>query len=119
MGSGVSWLLDLDVTAGREAEFKALMTEMVAATQAKEPGTINYEWSTTADGTRCQIYERYVDSAAVLVHLASFGQHYAARFMTVVTPTRLVVHGSPSEEAKAALAALGPVYMQRAAGFSR
>ncbi len=119
MSSEVSWILEVRVRDGREKEFRALMQEMVAATQANEPHTLAYEWSTSADGRQCHIYERYTDPAAVMTHLATFGAQYAARFDQVVEPMRIVIYGAPSAEVKAALADLDPVYMQPAAGFSR
>ena len=45
------------------------MAEMASATEANEKDTLMYEWRTSADDKQCHIYERYVDSAAVLTHL--------------------------------------------------
>ena len=53
--------LELDVQPGREDELRALMDEMVGAAQAYESGTLDYEWSMSADGTVCHLYERYAD----------------------------------------------------------
>jgi quinol monooxygenase YgiN len=119
MKSDVYWMLELEVQAGREDDFRALMAEMVSATQANEPGTVNYEWSTSADGSRCHIYERYVDSAAVMTHLGTFGERYAARFLEVLKPLRFVVYGSPDAAVRSALAGFDPVYMEAVGGFSR
>jgi hypothetical protein len=92
---------------------------MVAATEASEPGTLGYEWSTSSDGRVCHIYERYADSAAVMIHLTTFGEKYASRFGQVLEPVRTVVYGSPNAAVREALADLSPIYMQPAAGFSR
>jgi quinol monooxygenase YgiN len=119
MSSHVYWMLELDVHPGREDDFRALMAEMVSATQGNEPGTLNYEWATSADGTICHIYERYADSAAVMTHLATFGEQFAGRFLEVLKPTRFMVYGSPSAEVREALAGFEPVYMEPAAGFGR
>ncbi len=119
MDSNVYWMLELEVKAGREREFRALMAEMVGATQANEAGTLNYEWSTSADGKLCHIYERYADSAATMTHLRSFGEKFAARFLEILKPVRLVVYGSPNLAVKDALAGFKPVYMQAVGGFSR
>jgi quinol monooxygenase YgiN len=112
-------MLELDLQKGRESDFRALMAEMVAATQATEPGTLDYEWSLTTDGTRCHIFKRYADSAAVLAHLGTFGQRFAGRFLEALKPVRFVVYGSPSTAVQDALAGFSPVYMQPAGGFSR
>ena len=75
--------------------------------------------STNADGTVCHISERYVDSAAVLTHLATFGEKFANRFMEVLKPTRLFVYGSPNAAVKEALAGFNPVYMESVGSISR
>jgi hypothetical protein len=54
-----------------------------------------------------------------LLELESFGANFAARFMEVVKPTRLVVYGTPSAQVKDALAGLSPVYMAPFGGFGR
>ncbi len=119
MSNHVYWMLELEILAGQDDEFETLMAEMVSATEANEPGTLNYEWSRSTDGKACHIYERYVDSAAVLTHLGIFGERFAERFLKVVKPVRLVIYGQPSAEVKVALAGFGPTYMESAAGFSR
>ena len=119
MGSNVSWLLELEVQPGREEDLKALMAEMVGATRANEPGTLSYEWSTSADGRRCHIYERYTDSTAAMTHVATFGERFASRFLEVLKPIRFVVYGSPDAKVQGALAGFNPVYMQDLGGFTR
>jgi quinol monooxygenase YgiN len=119
MKNQVSWILELRVREGRESDLRALMAEMVAATEANEPGTLSYEWSASADGRACHVYERYTDSAAVMTHLVTFGERFAPRFEQVLEPVRTVVYGSPSEAVKNALADLNPTYMELVAGFNR
>lgn len=119
MAAGVSWMLELNIQNGQGENLPALIEEMVGATKAGEPGTLDYQWSTSADGTTCHIFERYADSAAVMAHLGTFGEKYAGRFMEIFAPTRFVVYGSPNQEVKDALASFGPTYMHSAGGFSR
>ncbi len=119
MSDVVGWVLDLELQAGKEEEFRQLMEEMVAATEANEPGALAYEWFLDESGKMCTIYERYSDSAAVMVHMTTFGEKYAQRFLSVLMPKQMVVFGSPNDEVRQALAALGPLYMSKAAGFSR
>ncbi len=119
MNTHVCWMLELQVREGRDEELRALMAEMAAATEAAEPGTLDYEWSLSSDGRQCHLWERYADSAAAMAHAATFGSRYAARFFDVLAPVRLVLYGSPSAEVRAALAAFNPVVMEPAAGFSR
>jgi quinol monooxygenase YgiN len=71
MATEVSWMLELSLNPGHEAEFTALVTEIVAVTSTNEAGALTYEWSLSADGATCHIFERYADSAAVLTHPAT------------------------------------------------
>lgn len=111
--------MELQVQSGWEKDFRVLMAEMVTATQSNETGTVNYEWSTSADGKLCHIYERYVDSAAVMTHLGTFDERFAGRFLEVLKPVRFFVYGSPSQEVKDALAGFNPIHMKSVGGFSR
>ena len=71
--SNVYWLLELEIQLGQSDNLKQLMHEMIAAARENEPGTLNYEWTMSADDTICHTYERYADSGAVMTHLATFG----------------------------------------------
>ncbi len=119
MSGHVCWMLELEMNEGRESDVRSLMKEMVDATKANEPGTLDYEWSFSADGRRCHLWERYADSQAALTHMGTFGETYAARFLDVMKPVRLVLYGSPSAAVKEGHAAFNPVFMQAAEGFSR
>ncbi len=119
MKNEIFWILELEFDNGGESEFHVLMTDMVSAVHQNEQGTLNYEWNVSADGKLCHIYERYADSAAVLAHLANFGEQFAERFLAILRPVRFVVYGSPSDAVKEALAAFHPMYMRTVDGFSR
>jgi quinol monooxygenase YgiN len=82
-GNHVAWIFELTVKDGHDATLRALMTEMVDATRAGEPGTLDYEWYLSEDGRRLHIYERYADAAATLVHLGNFSDRYMTRFFGV------------------------------------
>ncbi len=119
MSEAVSWVLELAVKDGQLDTFKALAQEMSEATQADEPGASHYEWFISEDGKVIHIYERYVDSAVTMIHLQTFGEKFAERFLACVDPTRLMVYGDPSAEVRAAMAGLGPVHMAQFNGFAR
>jgi quinol monooxygenase YgiN len=119
MSEAVSWVLELAVKDGQLDAFKALAQEMKEATETDEPGTTHYEWYIDADGKNIHIFERYVDSAALMTHLGIFGAKFAERFMACVDPTRFMVYGDPSAEARAGLAGLGAVHMTQFVGFAR
>jgi quinol monooxygenase YgiN len=118
MSDQVSWVLELAVKAGELDNFKAVVGEMIESTQA-EQGTLMYEWSIDGEGSVVHGYERFVDSHAAVAHLAAFGEKFAQRFFAAVDPTRLTVYGTPDDEAKEALSALGPDYMGPLGGFAR
>ncbi|HXZ92854.1 MAG TPA: antibiotic biosynthesis monooxygenase [Burkholderiales bacterium] len=119
MSSQVSWMLELEILPGRGGALRKLMAEMVDATKANEPGTLDYQWSTSADGKQCHIFERYVDSAATMIHLGTFGERFAGRFLEILKPVRFVVYGSPNAAVRGALTAFNPIYMEALGGFSR
>lgn len=115
----VAWMFELAVREGRDADFRALMGEMVEATQRNEPGTLDYEWYVSDDGRRLHLFERYADADAAMTHLGTFGERYMARFFDVLAPERMTLYGAPDERVRGALAQLAPVVMQQAAGFRR
>jgi quinol monooxygenase YgiN len=118
MNDHVSWLLELAVKPGELDNFKTLVNEMTESTEA-EPGTLMYEWSINEDGSVVHLYERFADSGAAVGHLSGFGEKFAQRFLSAVDPTRLSVYGTPSDNAKEALGALGPAYLTPLGGFAR
>jgi quinol monooxygenase YgiN len=116
-GHEVAWLLELTVNPDQFDTVWALLEEMVASTRA-EPGALGYAWFVGEANRTVALYERYADSAAVLTHLATFGERFAPRFLAAMTPTRLTVFGDPSEEARQALAGLNPTYLGFLGGFT-
>lgn len=118
MAEQISWVLELNVKPGELESFRALMNEMVEATKG-EPGAEIYEWFVSEDGARVHLYERYADSAATLTHLDNFGKNFAKRFLSMVEPTRFVVYGAPSEQAKGVLNGFGATYLGPFGGFAR
>jgi quinol monooxygenase YgiN len=119
MSTHVAWMLNMQVIPGQLGALKLLMAEMAAATEANEPGTLDYEWSLSADETTCDLWERYEDAAAALIHMATFGEQYAQRFLSVLAPKRVTLYGAPNAAVREGLAPFGAVYMAPAAGFSR
>jgi quinol monooxygenase YgiN len=116
MDDELAWLLELAIHPGELENVRALMTEMVASTRA-EAGTLGYAWYASEDGSSIALYERYVDDAAALTHLATFGERFAQRFLASMTPTRLTVFGAPGDEARQALSAFNPTFLGLIGGF--
>jgi len=117
MTEGFYVVLEVAILPGQLEKFQDLARDLITSARS-EPGTLNYEWNLSADKTVCHVYERYQSSAAFLTHAGSFGP-FAERFTQSCRATRLHVYGTPSEEAKAALDDLNPVYFSPLGGFSR
>lgn len=118
MSDNVYWIFAASVNEGELDNLRALMEEMVAATEANEPGALAYEWWLSEDQSSCHIYERYADAEAVMVHMGNFGKKYLSRFMSAVTPSQLFVYGA-DDNLKKALAAMGGQYYSWFGGFKR
>ena len=119
MNNNVFWIVEVEVKDGELDKLRDLMSEMVEATQSNEPGTLNYEWAISEDSKNCHIFERYVDSAAALIHLGTFNDKYAERFMALVDLKHFVVYGHPNNELKETFAGSDAVFMSPLGGFSR
>ena len=76
MSDQVLGISEVAIKPGELDSFRALVKEMVEATRVNEPKAMNYEYYISEDGTRCHIYERYVDSAGAMTHLANFAAHW-------------------------------------------
>lgn len=118
MSEAVSWLLAVSVKEGQLEAFRSLMDEMVSSTM-NEPGALIYEWGVSEDEATVEIYERFVDSAATLAHLGSFGANFGERFFAAVDPISFHVYGSPDDATREALAGAGAEFLGPLGGFAR
>jgi quinol monooxygenase YgiN len=118
MSDYVAWVLELKIKPGQADAFRSLLDEMVASTE-NEPGALNYEWHIDDAGEIVHVYERYVDSAAVLAHSATFREKFAARVMNLADITRMTVYGNPNDAVRATLGGGRAVVMQPFGGFTR
>ena len=122
MGGGidgqVSWVVQCTVKDGQQDAFKELMEEMVAGT-SEEPGTVNYEWFISEDGSTVHIYEKYADSDATVKHVQGFMEKWARRFMDCVEVSGFTTYGNPDEEAREIIAPFGGKVLGTWGGFAR
>lgn len=118
-GDSVTWVLELDINDGQDEAFRTFVSDMVAATQANEPGTLIYEWSLREDGRHCHVHERYANSDAAMIHLRTFAEHYQSRFFSIFTPVRCLLYGAPTDEVRGILAGLNTQYLAPAGGLAR
>jgi quinol monooxygenase YgiN len=115
----IYWVITFTVPPGNMDNFKQVVARLVAATK-QEPGTLEYEYTASPDNGTVDIVERYVDSDAVVHHVAdNFGPNFSKEFLALAKPARFVVYGTPSAKAKEVLAGLNPIYMTPFDGFTR
>jgi quinol monooxygenase YgiN len=117
MSNQISWHLEVEILPGKLDDFRAVARDLIAGAET-EPGTFDYEYHLSPDDGTAHIIERYADSAAMLTHVQGFGK-FAERFLASCKPARFSVYGDLSDEAKAHLADLHPVYYSTLGGFSR
>jgi len=55
----------------------------------------------------------------VMTHMKNVGQRFGQRLFAAAEPKRLVVCGNADDEVRATFAALNPIYLTTAAGFTR
>jgi quinol monooxygenase YgiN len=106
------------VTVDQMDKFTPLIPTLVAATE-KEPGALQFEFNIGDDRKTVDIFERYTDSKAALLHQAESFAPNANEFFAVAKLTRWVIYGSPSDEFKKANEDFHPIYMTAFDGFVR
>jgi quinol monooxygenase YgiN len=84
----VYWVITFSVD--EMDKFKPIVKKLVAATE-KEPGTLQYEYNVGEDQKTVDIYERYTNAHAAVVHVTeNFGPNFSKDFMAVAKPIRFV-----------------------------
>jgi quinol monooxygenase YgiN len=107
-----TYMNELQVTArlkiheGKLNEFKYLAAQCLIAVKEREPGAMQYDWFFNDDNTEYVVRERYVDSSAVFAHLGNIGELLGK--VLLVADMSLEVFGNPSQELRAAIAAMNP-----------
>lgn len=119
MTKQIQWLLEMNVRDDDIDAVEQLVDEMVEATRANEPGALIYEYYLSEDRSRCSVVERYADSAAVMVHLKNFEDHFAERFFALFEPSLFRVYGPADDDVRHALGSLGATFDIGVGGFIR
>ena len=95
------------IAADNLGEFKQLAGEALDAARG-EPGTLQYDWFFSDDGTRCVVRETYRSSDDVLAHLGNVGP-LLGRLVELGGGLELEVFGEPSPALRDATAAFQPL----------
>lgn len=112
----VYWTLTLDLKDGQDAAFNALMADMIAATK-DEAGSKGYEWFRS--GNTVKVNERYETNADAGIHLGIFGEKFAERFLSILTPTGLQVFGPAEGGVREGLTGFGAAFFEQVGGYER
>lgn len=115
----VSWMFELTIKDGRDADFRVMAAEMSDATITNEAGTLDYEWYVSDDGRELHLFERYENAEAALIHMGTFGKRFAGRFFDILAPKRITIYGAADERISGGMKDLTPQVIRRHAGFSR
>ncbi|WP_420320794.1 putative quinol monooxygenase [Flagellimonas sp.] len=91
----------LKIKPGKMDEFKKLAHDCVEMVKQKDKGTTQYDWFYNEDKYECIVRERYVDSDAVLDHMANVGHLLGG--LVELSDISLDLYGNPSENLKNAL----------------
>lgn len=100
---------------GNLAAFKAWSDECVAVTKREQPGPLYYEWFLDEPNSECVVREGFKDSNALMVHMGNLGELLGKGM--AMADFKPEVYGTPSDELKAAAAALAPLIYTRFNGF--
>ena len=119
MSENVISIAEYSIKPGELDNFKALVKEMVEATQANEPGVMAYECFISEDSMSCQFIERYVDSTAVMTHLGDFVPKFGDRFFALVEPKGSKICGNLSDEVREVMSSYGVMIFLPGGGFTR
>ena len=119
MNENIISMAEFLIKPGELDNFKALVKQMVEATQANEPDILTYEFFISEDGMRCQIVEQYANSAAVMTHLGHFGPTFGERFMALAEPKGAKVCGNLSDEVREIMSSFGATLFAPVGGFTR
>ncbi|MCV7193101.1 putative quinol monooxygenase [Mycolicibacterium brumae] len=102
------------LTDENRGEFTKRADEAIALAQ-NEPGTMRYDWHFPEDKSRWVVVEQYIDSDAVLAHLANQGAGIAG-LAKLAGGLNLQVFGDLSPQLAQALQAAAPPVYSRFAG---
>lgn len=117
MTDNIYWILKAHIGDGNLDELKKLAEECCEITQS-ESGVMVYEWSITQDRKKLHIYERYVDSAAALEHMANLSEKLP-KLLELVGVTEIECYGRASSDFREATKDFPMVYLESFSGFRK
>lgn len=116
-GKEVIYSIVWSVEAGKEQEFKRLISEANEVAREKSR-VISYEWFSSVDGSRISLVEQYPDSEALQPHLNALGD-VMGKMLKISKITRFDVYGNLDKASGDAVGKLGAHIYPRESGFDR
>lgn len=113
-----SYSLEFTIADGKLDEFKEMSTGYINNARDNEPGTLEYQWYVSDDGSKCLVIETFADSDAMMTHLGNVGPTLPA-LLAIAPITRVEVMGSVNDVAREALTAFGAVHFPHIGGFDK
>jgi len=111
--------VNLVVNDGQLEAFKSIAQTMTAVSQA-EPGTLGYEWFSSADGKHFRLVETYVDSSALEAHfMGPAVQQWVPKLVEVCKPVGFEIYGDPGPKVTEIAGGFGAVVFQYWIGIGR
>ena len=86
----IAYLFELIIQDGKLADVRQQASDYAQAVQAAEPGTLEYQWWLSEDGTRCLLKETFDSSDSLLRHLDNVGPSLPQ--LLAITRNRIVGH---------------------------
>jgi quinol monooxygenase YgiN len=111
--------VELTPNEGQLEQFKSAAAKMTAGSSA-EPGTLGYEWFSSADGKRFRLLEMYVDAAAVEAHFAGpVVREWVPKLAALCSIDRFEIYGDPGPKVTEMAGGFGAVFFQYSFGINR
>jgi quinol monooxygenase YgiN len=99
--------------------FKSVAQAMTEGSKA-EPGTLGYEWFSSADNKRHRLVETYVDAAAIEAHFTgAVVQQMVPKLAAVCRVDALEIYGDPGSKVAEMAGGFGGVVYQYWLGIDR
>src|SRR5277367_6938590 len=104
--------VSLIVNDGQLEAFKSIAQSMTEVSKA-EPGTLGFEWFSSADGKQFRLVETYVDSSALEAHfMGASVQECVPKLASVCKVSAFEIYGEPSPKVAEMDSGFGTVVFQ-------